>query len=260
MRTAFLPALAAVTPVLAGFDTWAPPGPYDVRGPCPMLNTLTNHGFLPHDGQDIDRETTENALFDALHVNKTLAGFLFDFAITTNPIANATTFSLNDLGNHNVLEHDASLSRADAYHGSVLAFNHTVFEETKSYWTDEIVDLKMAANARYYRIKTSQATNPTYVMSELGDAFTYGESAAYVVLFGDKETQTVPRSWLEWLFEKEQLPQHLGWKRPAQSFEAADLDRFMSLIQNYTEQIEAPACESRKQRRQARRVPSHFGF
>lgn len=21
-----------------------------VRGPCPMLNTLSNHGFLPHDG------------------------------------------------------------------------------------------------------------------------------------------------------------------------------------------------------------------
>ena len=184
-----------------------------------MLNTLTNHGFFPHDGQDIDRETTENALFDALNVNKTLAGFLFDFALTTNPIANSTTFSLNDLGNHNVLEHDASLrydscpwctldqsltarSRADAYHGSVLAFNHTIFEETKSYWTDEIVDLKMAANARYYRIKSSQATNPTYSMSDLGDAFTYGESAAYVVLFGDKETQTVPRSWLEWLFGK----------------------------------------------------------
>lgn len=60
----------------------------------------------------------------------------------------------------------------------------------------------MAAAARYYRIKSSQATNPTYHMSELGDAFTYGESAAYVVLFGDKETQTVPRSWLEWLFGK----------------------------------------------------------
>lgn len=58
----------------------------------------------------------------------------------------------------------------------------------------------MAADARYYRIKSSQATNPTYQMSELGDAFTYGESAAYVVLFGDKESQTVPRSWVEWLF------------------------------------------------------------
>ena len=47
-----------------------------------MLNTLTNHGFFPHDGQDIDRETTENALFDALNINKTLGSFLFDFALT----------------------------------------------------------------------------------------------------------------------------------------------------------------------------------
>jgi hypothetical protein len=29
MRTSLLPAFAAVTPVLAGFDTWSPPGPYD---------------------------------------------------------------------------------------------------------------------------------------------------------------------------------------------------------------------------------------
>ncbi|KAH6844772.1 Peroxidase, family 2-domain-containing protein [Chaetomium sp. MPI-CAGE-AT-0009] len=259
MRTSLLPALAAVTPVLAGFDTWSPPGPYDVRGPCPMLNTLTNHGFFPHNGRNIDQETTENALFDALNLNKTLGKFLFDFALTTNPIANATTFSLNDLGNHNVLEHDASLSRADAYHGSVLTFNHTIFEETKSYWTDELITLKMAADARYYRIKTSQATNPEYTMSELGDAFTYGESAAYVVLFGDKESKTVPRSWVEWLFEKEQLPQHLGWKRPAVEFVQGDLERFMDEIQNITKEIEAPGCESRKQRRKAR-VPSHFGF
>jgi len=74
-----------------------------------MLNTLANHGFLPHHGKDISREVTENALFDALNINKTLGSFLFDFAITTNPTANATTFSLNDLGNHNILEHDASL-------------------------------------------------------------------------------------------------------------------------------------------------------
>jgi aminoglycoside phosphotransferase (APT) family kinase protein len=74
-----------------------------------MLNTLANHGFLPHDGHDITREETENALFEALNVNKTLASALFDFALTTNPEANATTFSLNDLGNHNILEHDASL-------------------------------------------------------------------------------------------------------------------------------------------------------
>jgi len=27
-----------------------PPGPTDVRGPCPGLNTLANHGYIPRNG------------------------------------------------------------------------------------------------------------------------------------------------------------------------------------------------------------------
>jgi hypothetical protein len=92
-------------------------------------------------------------------------------------------------------------SRSDAYYGNVLVFNQSVFDETKSYFTSETVTLEMAAKARLARIKTSKATNPTYTMSDLGDAFTYGESAAYVVVLGgDKKSATVKRSWVEWLF------------------------------------------------------------
>jgi hypothetical protein len=92
-------------------------------------------------------------------------------------------------------------SRADALFGNVLVFNHTVFEETKSHWTGDIVDIKMAANARAGRIKTSQATNPTYEMSDLGNAFTFGESAAYVVFLGDQKG-SANRTWLEFWFGK----------------------------------------------------------
>lgn len=74
-----------------------------------MLNTLANHGFLPHDGKDISRETAANALWDGLHINKTLGAFIFDFGLRTSPQPNATSWSLNDLGRHNILEHDASL-------------------------------------------------------------------------------------------------------------------------------------------------------
>lgn len=80
-----------------------------VRAPCPMLSTLANHGFLPHSGKDINQDTFVNALFDALNMNNTLGNILWKTALFTNPNKNATTFSLNDLGNHNVLEHDASL-------------------------------------------------------------------------------------------------------------------------------------------------------
>jgi hypothetical protein len=87
----------------------------------------------------------------------------------------------------------------------VLVFNHTVFEETKSHWTGDIVDIKMAANARAGRIKTSQATNPTYEMSDLGNAFTFGESAAYVVFLGDQKG-SANRTWLEFWFGKQPPP------------------------------------------------------
>lgn len=231
-----------------------------------MLNTLANHGFLPHDGKDITREITENALFDALHINKTLGSFLFDFGVTTNPKPNATSFSLNDLGNHNVLEHDASLrsvyshyyllstkkstnqqcgdSRSDAHFGSTIAFNQSIFDETKSHWTAEIVDLQMSANARTARIKTSKATNPEYSMSNLGDAFSLGESAAYVVIIGDRKSATVPRGWLTWFFEHEELPQHLGWKRSETSFEEGDLDDVLEIMRNLTKNTgtESPAA------------------
>ncbi|KAK0708506.1 Chloroperoxidase [Lasiosphaeris hirsuta] len=256
MKVAFLSALVAVNPAMAGFDTWSPPGPYDVRAPCPMLNTLANHGFLPHDGKDISREVTANALFDALNINKTLGSFLFDFAIKTNPKPNATAFSLNDLGNHNVLEHDASLSRSDAYFGNVLTFNQSVFDETRSYWTSETIDIQMAANARMARIRTSKATNPTYKLSELGTAFSFGESVAYVVVLGNKNSGTANRSWVEYFFEHEQLPLHLGWRRSAELFEAIDLNRYTDEMENLTNVAVQEAA------RAASRAPrgGHFGW
>ena len=74
-----------------------------------MLNTLANHGFLPHSGKNISKEDALYALDAALNINSTLGTFLFQHATTTNPIPNATEFSLDDLSRHNVLEHDASL-------------------------------------------------------------------------------------------------------------------------------------------------------
>ncbi|KAK4452620.1 Chloroperoxidase [Podospora aff. communis PSN243] len=250
MKLATIAILFPAGQVWASFDKWSPPGPYDVRGPCPMLNTLANHGFLPHDGKDITREIAASALFDGLHINKTLGGFLFDFGVTTNPKPNATSFSLNDLGNHNILEHDASLSRTDAYFGSTIAFNQSIFDETKAHWTADTVTLQMSANARTARIKASKATNPEYSMSNLGDGFSLGESVAYVIVIGDKKTATVKRSWLEWFFQHEQLPQHLGWKRAETPFEREDLDVHLQTMRNLT--ADMPAAK--------RKRAMHFGW
>ncbi|KAI0136713.1 Chloroperoxidase [Xylariales sp. AK1849] len=195
------------------FDQWDPPGPGDVRAPCPMLNSLANHGFLPHSGKDITENQTIDALSTALNVDSSLGHFLHAKAVSTNPQSNATTFSLSDLSNHNILEHDASLSRGDFYFGDDHTFNETVFDETRSYWSD-VIDVQMAANARNGRVATSNATNPTFTLTETGEQFGYGESAAYIIALGDRDSGTVNKSFVEYLFEHERLPLELGWSRP----------------------------------------------
>lgn len=33
---------------VTGTHAWVAPGPNDLRGPCPGLNALANHGYFPH--------------------------------------------------------------------------------------------------------------------------------------------------------------------------------------------------------------------
>jgi hypothetical protein len=35
---------------ITGKQAWKTPGKNDQRGPCPGLNALANHGYLPHNG------------------------------------------------------------------------------------------------------------------------------------------------------------------------------------------------------------------
>lgn len=63
----------------------------------------------------------------------------------------------------------------------------------------------MAADARYARVQDSNITNPTFALSELGEEFGYGESAAYIIILGDKTAGTVQKSWVEYLFGKSEM-------------------------------------------------------
>jgi hypothetical protein len=74
-----------------------------------MLNTLANHDFLPREGRNFTLPIVKHALRTGLNVSEDIAELLFKFALTTNPAPNATTWGLDTLGNHNILEHDASL-------------------------------------------------------------------------------------------------------------------------------------------------------
>jgi len=60
----------------------------------------------------------------------------------------------------------------------------------------------MAADSRFARVITSNKTNPKFELSELGDQFSIGETAAYILFLGDREGATVRKELVEYLFGK----------------------------------------------------------
>ncbi|KAK7969976.1 hypothetical protein PG996_001585 [Apiospora saccharicola] len=236
MKTFLLAVSAAMvaTPARAhsSANEWSPPGPGDVRGPCPGLNTLANHGFLPRDGLDIDADTLSSALMKSLNAEPLLADLFFAGAITTNPAPNATTFSLSDLTHHNILEHDGSLSRQDAHYGRPDLLDPTVFAKTLSHFPDPVVNLTQAAWARRARIEMSNRTNPEFALSAIANRNSLLETAIYLIVFGDRDAASVPKETLVYFFENERFPP--GWERAEKAITLDELQQMAGRVANAT--------------------------
>ncbi|KAI0475999.1 Cloroperoxidase [Xylariaceae sp. FL0804] len=223
MKHVLLLTAMGIGSVSAGDYDWHPQVPgFDVRAPCPGLNTLANHGYLPRTGKDIDKDTLIQGLMDGVSLDLEFATALWDMAITTNPTPNATTFSLDDIAQHNLLEHDGSLSRSDWNVGDNDNFNQSIFDETRSYFTGPVIDLATAARAKLARVATSKATNAKFTASE-----NWGTTAAYLLAFGNKTTGIARTDMVEYFFENQRLPIELGWTKPTQP---VTLEDEMSLI------------------------------
>jgi hypothetical protein len=93
------------------------------------------------------------------------------------------------------------ISRVDNYFGHADVFDDKIFAETRSYWGDE-VNAQTGAAAIVGRIKTCNATNPQFSLSELGFEFILGETAAFISILGDPEKFTVDTSRVEYLFSE----------------------------------------------------------
>ncbi|KAL1631274.1 putative Chloroperoxidase [Diplodia seriata] len=213
---------------------WAPGGPNDFRGPCPMMNTLANHGFLPRDGRNITKANAIRALGDGLNFDAALATIMWEQAIIANPEPNATFFTLDHLNRHNVLEHDASLSRSDAYFGNNHVFNQSIFDTSRKYWTDDVMTPAMIANSKIFRQVESRAANPDYAFSSTVESFSLGEIAAPFIVFGDHASETVNRTMVEYFFENERLPSELGWVKQPEPVDLSVILHFSEVAGNAT--------------------------
>ncbi|KAI0175279.1 Chloroperoxidase [Pestalotiopsis sp. NC0098] len=228
---------------------WHPAVEGDFRGPCPMMNTLANHGFLPRDGHNITKDNAIAALGNGLNFDATLAGIMWEQALVANPEPNATFFTLDNLNRHNVLEHDASISRTDAYFGNNHVFNQTVFDISKKYWTTEMLSAQQLANTKIFRQVESRSANPNYTFTAHTEPFSLGEMAAPLIVFGDMETALANRTFVEYFFENERLPSELGWSKKVDAVTLDQITRMSDIIANATNLQTADTTTSAAARR-----------
>ncbi|KAI0763240.1 hypothetical protein BC629DRAFT_1543642 [Irpex lacteus] len=90
-----------------------PPQEGDSRAPCPAMNSMANHGYLPRDGKEINADIIVKALMKCFRLSKPLAWFLTHGALTLLNQGSGN-FQLSDLARHNHIEHNASLYHPDA--------------------------------------------------------------------------------------------------------------------------------------------------
>ncbi|CAE6534056.1 unnamed protein product [Rhizoctonia solani] len=172
---------------VTGKYAFKPPTTGDKRGPCPGLNALANHGYLPHNGV--------TSLTTAIEACNKVFGMGVDIATLLSVIA--TVFDGNPLtlewsiggspgglvlppllsapqglsGSHNKYEGDSSPTRSDAYmnNGDVSTMNFAYFKQLY----DMLPEGDPKANFNYDVIVKNRATRYNTSVSE-NPHFFYG--------------------------------------------------------------------------------------
>ena len=99
----------------------------DIRGPCPAINTLANHGFINRDGKDVKVSDLAQALQDIYRVSGT--------TLTNGPINSAMNFHLltEDGDGNTVLTIDQLFQNKDSTEEQTLNPNREVGTEAQEH-------------------------------------------------------------------------------------------------------------------------------
>lgn len=221
--TILLTLVSAASAYPTEANAWKAPGPGDSRGPCPMVNSLANHGFLPRDGLNISLAQFVTAFRESVFLADDATALVAGKALAASTTGNPNTIHLSDLNKRGVIEHDGSLSRGDAAQGDNHSFNPAIWASVAAHFTEDKISIATAAKARKDRLAAAQAANPSFAMSASDVQNSMLETALYLRVFGDGVNGNARRDWVKTLFEQERLPYEQGYQRPAAAMTAAEL-------------------------------------
>nr|GAT45165.1 predicted protein [Mycena chlorophos] len=239
-------------PSVVGFPsandhTWIAPGPDDQRSPCPGLNTLANHGYLPHNGQNFTIKDVLDAAQEAFNVHWDAILVAAKFGLLTrNDLGSEENMSLGPLLIHALIEHDASISRQDVGDGTgdALHFNETLFSVLAN--SNPGVDYYNATSAgavQYARLQDSKENNPYLLNTQREFVLRTRESGLYLSIFGDPLTGVAPKEFVNIFFREERLPIEEGWSKPTTLINSTTLMPIEKVIKRAANWTATSVCE-----------------
>ena len=206
--------------------------PGSSRSPCPLLNTLSNHGFSPRSGKNISMTDFNTAMICVLNLAPDFANLLTatNFAllklIPDEDGFTEETIDLETLNNYTTgAEHDASLSKEDR-HLSIrqgrfaeggtplgpIVPSSRLIDELMSDLPGPYLTTKSLGLARVRRTRASLASGAP-PLNEQARTASFKDAGILLQVFGrggGGERRALKRHVGEWL-RNERFPQ--GWRR-----------------------------------------------
>lgn len=199
---------------------YIPPGPDDYRSPCPALNILANHGYLPHNGSYWKAVDVIPALIEVYNIEPSLSSILAWGGVFLVGNTLTQSFSLGDfsgwqemaegvgVSRHNRIEHDASLTRLDAYFGDNHSFDPELYQQLKDV-ADKLngsdFNTEVMSVHRYNRYQDSKANNPSFTFGTWQQALAYTEAAVALLGLGG-QNGTAAAATFDSFFIHEKIP------------------------------------------------------
>jgi hypothetical protein len=184
------------------------------RSPCPGLNTLANHGYLPRNGQNVTKAVLGPAIMSVYNLGEDATATLLALV--------PDTFTLDYLSTHNVIEHDASLIHNDAYFGGDPAeVNMTLAEDLLERGdATGLLGVAEIGATRKVRLADSLANNPNVTFGTTQQTLAFLESSILLLGFGSKTNESVAVDTARSFLVDEKIPD--GWTRASSAISATE--------------------------------------
>ncbi|KAF8191085.1 Chloroperoxidase [Mycena galopus ATCC 62051] len=193
------------------------PGPNDQRGPCPGMNTLANHGYIPRNGIATFEEITL-AMVEAYNLEINFGAFLVaaNMLLRGNPFVNKLSIGgvstlvpplpgnigsnvTGGLAKHGGFEGDASITRADVHIGDNRDFQDILYDLDLLYLgkfgvngpdgNNTIFNIPTMIGVKQHTIQMNQAADPEFHFTPTRLVASFTENAFLLDIFANGTTK-----------------------------------------------------------------------